>query len=212
MSSNLLQEAAELVCLDTCHSRLDPSEIWLSFFILVIWTAASCHVVGLRDEVHQSAWLMEFRCLWVCIQKCMWSLKSICFLHKHHSRLAAETRWPWLRYGDPQMGQNSWLSCQTPLQSVLLIKHCNNTSFKAWFWWIYLTLYMTGITQSNGITLTWPWSWRAAEGTVLVSAQSCLGALGATEQGKVGKRVSCQLLCQCPPFGNTARAYVLKVK
>lgn len=27
MSTNLLQEAAELVCLDTCHSRLDPSEI-----------------------------------------------------------------------------------------------------------------------------------------------------------------------------------------
>lgn len=124
-----------------------------------MWTAASCHVVGLRD------------CTLVCLVAGMQRLLGLCsavhvkpeehlLFTQTHSRLAAETRRPWLRYGDLQTEQNSRLSCQTPLQSVLFIKPCNNTSFEAWFWWIYLTLYMTGIAQSSGTTLSWPSSWR----------------------------------------------------
>lgn len=60
----------------------------------------------------------------------VWTLKSICFLHKRYSRLAAETQWPWLWYGDLQVEQNSRLSCQTPLQSALLIRPRNNTSLE----------------------------------------------------------------------------------
>lgn len=112
-----------------------------------------------------------------------------------------------LRHGDLgyDMEQNSGFSCQPPLQSVLLIKHCHNTSFKAWFWWIYLTLYMTEIAQSNGMTLAWPSSWRVLK-ELSLSVHRAAWEQQSREKGVLS------MLCQCLPFGNTARAYVLKVK
>lgn len=129
-AGRVLPQAAELLCVAPATAGSIPQK---SFFILIIFTAASYHVARLKYLSLRCCWNAE-ACGFVFKSACEVSgLKSICFLRKCHSRLAAETQRPWLRYEDLQVEQNSQLSCQSTLQSALLIRPRNNASLELGF-------------------------------------------------------------------------------